>query len=150
MLPNEYRHFVLLNQELIALLNSCPAHPRHQAGGAVSAPGSAPTITAPPQLVGVGLEDRRWVPVDALYLAPRTRTGSPLAAQPGCVFDEGPPGPVIRTDATKMTTVPGVHAAGDAAQIRQNATLASEDGVLAGVSLHQALFFGACLCTMAV
>lgn len=35
----------------------------------------------------------------------------------------------------------GIYAAGDAAQLRQNATLASADGVLAGVSLHQSLVF---------
>lgn len=94
------------------------------------------------QLEGVRVEGGRLVPLDALYLAPRTHMRSPLAGQLGCAFDDGPLGPVIRTDATKMTTVPGVYAAGDAAQMMQNASLASADGVLAGVSLHQALVFG--------
>ena len=43
----------------------------------------------------------------------------------------------IRTDPGKMTTVAGVYAAGDVAQIMQNATFASADGVLAGSSLHR-------------
>lgn len=47
----------------------------------------------------------------------------------------------MRTDAAKMTTVAGVYTAGDAAQMLQNATLASVDGVLAGVSLRQYLAF---------
>lgn len=45
----------------------------------------------------------------------------------------------IRTDAWKATTVPGVYAAGDAARPMQNATLASADGVLAGIGAHQSL-----------
>jgi thioredoxin reductase len=41
-----------------------------------------------------------------------------------------------------MTTVPGVYAAGDIVRAEHNnATLASSDGVTAGVSLHQALVF---------
>ncbi len=96
-----------------------------------------------PALAGARMADGRRVPLDALYVGPRARMGSTLADQLGCAFDEGWLGPVIRTDpATKMTTVPGVYAAGDAATLRQNATLASADGVLAGAAVHQALVFG--------
>ena len=42
----------------------------------------------------------------------------------------------------KATTVPGVYAAGDLTLMRHNATLASAEGVLAGVGAHQALVFG--------
>ncbi|MDQ0588540.1 NAD(P)/FAD-dependent oxidoreductase [Variovorax paradoxus] len=97
----------------------------------------------PRDLSSVFLEDGRRVPLDAMFLVPRTRMGSPLAEQLGCAFDEGPFGPVIRTDAMKMTTVPGVFAAGDAAMMFHNATLASADGVMAGTSLHRASVFGA-------
>ena len=83
------------------------------------------------------------VPLDALYVAATTRPASPLAEQLGCALDEGPMGPYLRTDANKMTTVPGVYAAGDLTLIRHNATLASAEGVLAGVGAHQALVFGA-------
>jgi thioredoxin reductase len=93
------------------------------------------------ELSGVRLADGRRVPIAALYLAPRQRLGSPLAEQLGCALDDGPVGPIIRTDAGKMTTVPGVYASGDIAQVMQNATFASSDGVLAGVSLHRALIF---------
>ena len=41
-----------------------------------------------------------------------------------------------------MTSVPGVHAAGDGAMAWHNATLASADGVRAGAALHRALVFG--------
>jgi len=99
---------------------------------------------AGPALEGVRLAGRegRLVPLDALYVAAATRPASPLAEQLGCAFDDGPMGPAIRTDANKLTTVPGVYAAGDATLMRHNATLASAEGVLAGVGAHQALVFG--------
>jgi thioredoxin reductase len=87
------------------------------------------------------LSDGREIGIDALYLAPRTRLNSPIAEQLGCLLDDGPFGPVIRTDAAKLTTVAGVYAAGDAARVPHNATWAAADGVTAGVSLHQALVF---------
>lgn len=89
-----------------------------------------------------GRSDARLVPLDALYVAPSTRPASPLAEQLGCAFDDGMTGPVIRVDANKLTTVPGVYAAGDLTMARHNATLASAEGVLAGISAHQAMVFG--------
>ncbi|KRD55240.1 thioredoxin reductase [Acidovorax sp. Root275] len=94
------------------------------------------------RLVANGGADGRLVPLDALYVAATTSPASPLAEQLGCALDEGPMGPCIRTDANKMTTVPGVYAAGDATLMRHNATLASAEGVLAGVGAHQAMVFG--------
>ena len=93
-----------------------------------------------PDLTGIRLADGRVIPIDALFIAPRTRL-SPLAAQLGCDFDESPFGPYIRTDAMKATTVPGVFAAGDAA-LAMNATIASASGVMAGAALHRSLIFG--------
>ncbi|MDO9361584.1 MAG: NAD(P)/FAD-dependent oxidoreductase [Sphingopyxis sp.] len=87
------------------------------------------------------LDDGRTAPIDALYLAPRTRLNSAIAEQLGCTLDDGPFGPVIRTDAAKLTTVAGVYAAGDVARVPHNATWAAADGVTAGTSLHQALVF---------
>lgn len=94
-----------------------------------------------PNLTGVRLADGRLIPLDALYLASETRMASPLAEQLGCALDEGLFGPVIRTDAMKMTSVPGVYAAGDIAHFPHNSTFASADGVAAGVAAHQALVF---------
>ncbi|MBX7481962.1 NAD(P)/FAD-dependent oxidoreductase [Qipengyuania qiaonensis] len=92
-------------------------------------------------LSSILLSDEREIAIDALYLAPRTRLNSPIAEQLGCLMDEGPFGPVIRTDAAKLTTVPGVYAAGDIARAPHNASWAAADGVTAGVSLHQSLVF---------
>ncbi|QFZ82442.1 FAD-binding protein [Variovorax paradoxus] len=94
-------------------------------------------------LTAVRLDDGRRVPIEALFVAPHTRPTSPLAEQLGCAFDDGPTGPVLRVDAMKTTTVPGVYAAGDVAMAFSNATLASADGLFAGVSMHRALVFGA-------
>ncbi|WP_018182567.1 NAD(P)/FAD-dependent oxidoreductase [Kaistia granuli] len=93
------------------------------------------------ELTGVRLEDGRVVELDAIFTGSRTRMASAIAEQLGCAFDEGMLGPVIRTDAMKMTTVPGVYAAGDIARQMHNATFASADGVMAGTALHQALIF---------
>src|SRR3989344_4746701 len=84
----------------------------------------------------------RVVPLAALYVAATTRPARPLAAELGCAFGGGPPRPYPRTDANKITTVPGVYAAGGLTLMRHNATLASAEGVLAGVGAHQALVFG--------
>jgi len=92
-----------------------------------------------PDLDAVRLADGRVVTVNALFVAPSTRMSSPLAEQLGCAFDDGMVGPVIRVDDWKTTTVAGVYAAGDAARAMHNATLASADGVMAGVGAHQSL-----------
>ena len=92
-------------------------------------------------LSSVVLDDGRAVAIDALFLAARTRLNSPIAERLGCALDDGPFGPVIRTDAAKLTTVPGVYAAGDIARAPHNASWAAADGATAGISLHQALVF---------
>ncbi|QRE74892.1 NAD(P)/FAD-dependent oxidoreductase [Methylobacterium aquaticum] len=92
-------------------------------------------------LTGLRLADGRMAAIDALYLAPRTRMNSPLAERLGCALDEGPVGPVIRTDAAKLTTVAGVYAAGDIARAPHSVSWAVADGVTAGISVHQSLAF---------
>ena len=105
------------------------------AGRVAALEGDAPALSA------ALLEDGRRVPLEALFIGPRTVPASPLAVQLGCAFDEGMAGPVIRVDEMKQTTVPGVFAAGDAARGMHNATFASADGVMAGVAAHRALVF---------
>lgn len=123
-------------------------HARLLALGITIEPARIAALEGPGQeLRGVRLvrddrSDARLVPLDALYVAPSTRPASPLAEQLGCAFDDGMTGPVIRVDANKMTTVSGVYAAGDLSMARHNATLASAEGVLAGISAHQAMVFG--------
>jgi thioredoxin reductase len=90
----------------------------------------------------VVMRDGRVVPLDGLFTLTRTSVASPIAEQLGCAFDEGATGAVIRTDAIKATTVPGVFACGDAARMAGSVTLAVGDGALAGMAAHQSLIFG--------
>lgn len=93
-------------------------------------------------LSAVVLADGRRSPADALYLGPRTRLNSDLAERLGCALDEGVFGPIVRTDETKATTVPGVFAAGDVTRATHTVTWATADGVTAGMAVHRALVFG--------
>jgi thioredoxin reductase len=92
-------------------------------------------------LSAVEFEDGRSRPVEALYVAPQSCLASPIAEQLGAAIDEGPMGPVIRTDADKMTTVPGLYAAGDIARAPHTVSWAVADGVTAGTAAHRALVF---------
>jgi thioredoxin reductase len=91
-----------------------------------------------PQLSAALLADGRRIDLRALFVTARQHMGSPLVEQLGCALDESPVGVLVRVDAQKQTTVPGVYAAGDATAMG-NITLASAEGVRAGISLHHAL-----------
>ena len=90
-------------------------------------------------LSSIELADGRWLDVDALFLRPRTLLNSDIAEQLGCETDEGPNGRFIRTDSQRMTTVPGVYAAGDIARDSHFAMWACADGVTVGVAVHRSL-----------
>jgi thioredoxin reductase len=77
-----------------------------------------------------------------LFLLPRTRPASPLAAQLGCALEDGPLGQFITTDLVKKTTAPGVFACGDAALAMGSVAFAVADGARAGASAHQSLVYG--------
>jgi thioredoxin reductase len=99
-------------------------------------------VGAGSDLSAIELEDGSLSAVDALYVAPRSCLSSPLAEQLGAVVDEGALGPMIRTDADRMTTVAGLYAAGDIARAPHSVSWAVADGVTAGTSAHRALIFG--------
>lgn len=92
-----------------------------------------------PAISGARLADGRLLPLRALFLAAPVQQASALAQQLGCVLEEGMMGPIVQVDAMKMTSVPGVHAAGDAARAMANITFAMADGVMAAVGAHHAL-----------
>jgi thioredoxin reductase len=93
------------------------------------------------QLSEIELGDGRLSGLDALYLGPPTRLNSGIAQELGCELDEGAFGPIVRTDAQQLTTVPGVYAAGDITRAAHNVTWASADGVMAGMAVHRSLIF---------
>ena len=92
-----------------------------------------------PALDGARLADGRLIPLKAVFVGPRLRLNGDLAQALGCEIEETPIGQMIRTDDLKQTTVPGVFAAGDAARVMSNVTLAAADGVMAGIALHRSL-----------
>jgi len=79
--------------------------------------------------------------LDALYIGPRTRLNSPIARALGCEIEDAPLGPIVRVDAERMTTVPGVYAAGDITRGAHTVTWAVADGVTAGLAVHRSLVF---------
>ena len=92
-------------------------------------------------LSGVEFEDGCVTSLEALYVAPQSSLSSPLAEQLDAAIDEGPLGPMVRTDADKMTTTPGLYAAGDIARAPHSIGWAVADGVTAGTAVHRALVF---------
>ncbi|HZX88099.1 MAG TPA: NAD(P)/FAD-dependent oxidoreductase [Reyranella sp.] len=91
-----------------------------------------------PALDGARLADGRLVPLKALFVGPRVRQPGQIAQMLGCALDNIPIGQVVRTDEWKQTTTPGVYAAGDA-RMAASISLASADGVFAGVCIHRSL-----------
>ncbi|HVK04426.1 MAG TPA: NAD(P)/FAD-dependent oxidoreductase [Armatimonadaceae bacterium] len=103
----------------------------------------ARVIGSGPDLEAVEFADGRFARFGGLFVAPRISPASPLAEQLGCATDAGPLGPLVRTDETQQTTVPGVYAAGDAARRAHHVTGAAADGVAAAIAAHQSLVFAA-------
>jgi thioredoxin reductase len=91
-----------------------------------------------PALSGVLLADGRELPLNALFVAP-TLHQSPLIAQLQLAMDDSVTGPIVRTDERRMTSVPGIYAAGDIVRSGHSVSFAVADGVMAGISVHQAL-----------
>lgn len=87
------------------------------------------------------LADGGHIRLDGLFVATRLEVTTPIPAMLGCEFDEGVFGRVIKTDAMKMTSVPGVYACGDIARFAGSVTLAVGDGNLAGLAAHRSLIF---------
>ncbi|MBS0246173.1 MAG: NAD(P)/FAD-dependent oxidoreductase [Proteobacteria bacterium] len=90
----------------------------------------------------ITLKDGRIHQIAALYVAPESHLGSPLADHLGVQLIDGPLGPIIQTDANKLTSVAGVYAAGDIARVPHSVSWAVADGVTAGTAVHRALVFG--------
>lgn len=91
-----------------------------------------------PGLSGIALADGRQVAVHALFVAPTLHL-HPLIDQLQLEMDAGPTGAFVHTDERRMTSVPGIYAAGDIVRGAHSVSFAVADGVTAGVSLHQAL-----------
>lgn len=92
-------------------------------------------------LAAVSLADGTSIPIEALYVGPRSHLNSDIATQLGCAHEEVFWGAMIQTDAMQQTTVPGVFAAGDITRGGHSVTFAAADGVMAATALHRSLVF---------
>ena len=80
--------------------------------------------------------------VAALFASPKTNFSSDLPHQLGCALEKGPMGAYVVVNDRKLTSVPGVFAAGDMARPAPTVALAVADGAMAGAAAHQSLIFG--------
>lgn len=90
----------------------------------------------------IHLSNGRISPIDALFISPRHRLNSAVAAQSGCAIDSSPLGPIVKVDEMQMTNVPRLFAAGDITRVGHSVTFACADGVKAAMAMHRALVFG--------
>ena len=91
-----------------------------------------------PTWLEVELADGRRIAQRALFVPAGQAMATPLVQQLGCALVESPLGVLIEVDMMKQTSVPNVHAAGDATTVG-NITLAMAEGVRAGIGVHHAL-----------
>lgn len=105
-------------------------------------------VTEPGMIAGIDghadvrLTDGRVLSFAGLFTAPQAVPSTDLWQTLGCATDTTQMGTMIRTDAMKQTTVPGVFAAGDVAKQPHSLSLAIGDGAWAGATLHRSLIFG--------
>lgn len=88
------------------------------------------------------MQDDATVKLDGLFVTSPFIQSSPFAQSLGCELEKTPLGAIIKTSATKATSIAGVFACGDAARMGGSVSLAVGDGTIAGVAAHQSLIFG--------
>lgn len=91
----------------------------------------------------VVLADGRVLSFAGLFIATTVSPAGPLPAQVGCEIEETPMGTMIRTDATKQTSVAGIYACGDVATMPHSVSIAVGDGAITGMHLHRSLVWPA-------
>jgi len=102
---------------------------------------SEPVVRICGERADVELRDGRVIQLAGLFTMSRISPASPLATQLGCALEEGPAGLLVKTNAVKETTVPGVFACGDATRSFSSVAIAVADGATAGAGTHHSLIY---------
>lgn len=89
----------------------------------------------------VRLTNGRRLNFAGLFTAARCIPSSTLAEAMGCAVEETLMGLQLRTDAENKTSVPGIFACGDVAQVPHSVSLAVGHGAMAGIQIHRSLFW---------
>lgn len=103
--------------------------------------GAVERLTDEGESVGLVMADGRMFSLAGLFIVTETDP-SQLAIRLGCELEVTPLGRVVKINASKATSVPGVFACGDIARPVGNVSLAVSDGALAGQAAHHSLVFG--------
>lgn len=93
------------------------------------------------KIEGVSLEGGKIVNLDLLYLNAPVRMSNSLALDLGCEIEETKAGSYIKANEDRLTSIPGVFAAGDIASPHHSVNNAICDGSKAGKSAHKSLIF---------
>ena len=88
----------------------------------------------------VRLTDGRVHSFAGLFTAANCRPSGSLAEAAGCALEETPMGMQISVGTDNKTSVPGIFACGDVAQIPHSVSVAVGNGALAGIHVHRSLF----------
>jgi thioredoxin reductase len=113
-----------------------------QARGVTTVDGKVEAIVSHDGGLDIRIAGVPTVSVAALFASPKTNFSSGLPHQLGCALEQGPMGAYVHVTDRKLTSVPGVFAAGDMARPAPTVALAVADGAMAGAAAHQSLIFG--------
>ncbi|AVS65045.1 NAD(P)/FAD-dependent oxidoreductase [Paracidovorax avenae] len=88
----------------------------------------------------VNLDDGRKLAVDILFAQPRNKPSTSLHERLGLVTAETPTGIVLKVDERRVTSMPGIYAAGDlTTPFLPSVTQASSQGAMAGIFAQQSM-----------
>ena len=88
----------------------------------------------------VNLDTGRHISVDILFAHPRTKPSASVHESLGLATVDTPTGIVLKVDERRVTSMPGIYAAGDLATPGMpSVTLASSQGAMAGIFAQQSM-----------
>jgi thioredoxin reductase len=87
----------------------------------------------------VRMADGRLLGFVGLFTATRCIPSDSFVEATGCALEETPSGLQVQVDDENKTSVPGIFACGDVAQVPHSISLAVANGAMAGIHMHRSL-----------